>query len=162
MNFWFNGSSERTNGKGNIKCICQDAYTAQPFECQLTEAHSYNGSKSLISLGLLLRKGWKFTADLESCLLVTPDGNHTIRVHLGNDNILYFKFCPLKGKSPLENFSQRKISKYGNQPDLQHPRSPNNPGTKKSTTNQPADQPADQPAVDDQPTDLQSHLRRQW
>ena len=53
----FNGSSERTNGKGNIKCICQDAYTSQPFECQLTEAHSYNGSKSLISLGLLLREG---------------------------------------------------------------------------------------------------------
>ena len=66
----FNGSSERTNGKGNIKCICQDAYTSQPFECQLTEAHSYNGSKSLISLGLLLREGWKFTADLESCFFL--------------------------------------------------------------------------------------------
>ena len=59
----FNNSTDGTNGMGEIACLFQDAHTGSNFEYVLADVHSYDGTKTLISLGLLLKNGFNIRSD---------------------------------------------------------------------------------------------------
>ena len=87
----FNGSTETTNGVGDLPCTFTDALTGSSFDFSFNGVHGHNGVKTLISLGILLQAGFALEArSAHDILLFTPARTHCIAVTLGSDNILYF------------------------------------------------------------------------
>ena len=87
----FNGSTETTNGVGDLPCTFTDALTNDVFEFTFMGVHGHNGVKTLISLGLVLRAGPTLEAQpTGDTLLYTPARTRCIAVTLGDENILHF------------------------------------------------------------------------
>jgi hypothetical protein len=89
----FNGSTAPTRGSGALSCVFQDANNGQNFTFTLDNVNKFDGDRTLISFGLLIKNGFTFEAHSETDLwLYTPRKEHAIRVVIGSDNIMYLPY----------------------------------------------------------------------
>jgi hypothetical protein len=112
----FNNSTGVTNGMGVIPCVFEDCESREKFNYALEEVHQFDGDKTLISLGMLLRNGFDIVSSgHDDISLLTPDGQHRVKVHLGDDNILYIRFAVTRDRADVFQFGKRKMAQatYG-------------------------------------------------
>ena len=112
----FNGSLAPTRGTGTLPCVFTDADSGQDFGFDLHGVHNYDGERTLISFGLLIKNGFTFEArSADDLWLFTPHKQHAIRVVVDSDNIMYLP-CKL-GNSACNyankhNMKQQAISEW--------------------------------------------------
>ena len=86
----FNGSTAPTRGSGALSCVFLDADSGRNFDFTLDNVNKFDGDRTLISFGLLIKNGFTFEAHSATDLwLHTPGREHSIRVVIGSDNIMY-------------------------------------------------------------------------
>ena len=86
----FNGSTSPTRGSGALPCVFEDARSGGDFTVTLDNVNKFDGDRTLISFGLLIKNGFTFEArNKEDLWLHTPCKRHTIRATIGEDNIMY-------------------------------------------------------------------------
>ena len=82
----FTGEDVWTGGIGYIPCEFQDDLTSKPFKLDIDDTDYVKGiACTLISMGKLIKQGWKFTfelAELVGVVAWTPSG-HKFTVHWG-------------------------------------------------------------------------------
>ena len=62
--------------------------TSKPFKMDIDDADYVKGiTCTLISMGKLIKQGWKFTFELAALVAWTPSG-HKIHCTLGEDNVI--------------------------------------------------------------------------
>ena len=83
----FNGSKSLTDGAGELAFCVRDT-SGNPSRMSLTGAQRFDGPKTLFSLGLLLREGYRFRLEGPTDnIMIMPCGT-SIPLSLGEDNIL--------------------------------------------------------------------------
>ena len=88
----FDGSTQWTEGTGYVPAIMYDENTnsRSSFKIDFEDADlmTENLISNILSLGKLLRGGWKFHLEEGDCHGTTPGGAHNVEIQLGIDNIL--------------------------------------------------------------------------
>jgi hypothetical protein len=106
----FDGSTQCTKGTGSLSCFFEDAITSENFNYTIKNINKISGTKTLISLGLLIRAGFTFHVhSVDEILLYTPQKRHCIKGYLKQDNILYISYT----------LQQPKQSHYANKRTIQ-------------------------------------------
>ena len=106
----FDGSTHCTKGTGSLSCFFEDAITSENFNYTIKNINKISGTKTLISLGLLIRAGFTFHVhSVDDILLYTPQKRHCIKGYLKQDNILYISYT----------LQQPKQSHYANKRTIQ-------------------------------------------
>ena len=84
----FTGEDVWTDGVGYIPCEFHDDLTSKPFKLDIDDADYVKGiTCTLISMGKLIKQGWKFTFELAELIGWTPSG-HKVQCTLGDDNVI--------------------------------------------------------------------------
>ena len=84
----FTGEDVWTDGLGYIPCEFHDDNTSKPFKLDIDDADYVKGiTCTLISMGKLIKQGWKFTFELVELIGWTPSG-HKVMCTLGDDNVI--------------------------------------------------------------------------
>ena len=84
----FTGEDVWTDGVGYIPCEFHDDLTSKPFKLDIDDADYVKGiTCTLISMGKLIKQGWKFTFELAELIGWTPSG-HKVMCTLGDDNVI--------------------------------------------------------------------------
>ena len=108
----FNGSVSPTRGT-TLPCIFTDADSGQEFSFNLHGVHNYDGERTLISFGLLIKNDFTFEArSADDLWLFTPCRQHAICVVIGGDNIMYLPCKPGNNTCHYANKHTMKQATY--------------------------------------------------
>ena len=94
----FTGEESWTSGSGYLPLELHDFESSTDFQIDIEDVdHLDNAAASLLSMGKLLRKGWKFNLELNDLKAVTPNGE-IVQLKLSVDDVLRLPHKVRQGK----------------------------------------------------------------